>query len=308
MKNKQLWAACWLLAGIVIVLPKLYSQTPSDALLMKKGELCLAVIYSHESWDEYWEGTLKRNNGNLGTFTRQSVMPMFALGISDRINIIAGLPWVHTQASAGQMRGATGFQDAGLWVKAKAWEKAIGAGSLSVHATAGITVPASDYLADYMPFSLGLGCVDASLRAIVQYQIKGWYFRAHSGFHARGNTIIERDYYYTTQGFYTDEIDMPNALDVGAVIGYWNKNHTLKTEITADGFHTLGGFDIRRQDGGFPSNKMIFTRLGAGLQYYPLKGKGLGLVASGGYIISGRNVGQSLLFSGGLTYQFPVWK
>ncbi|MGB4846752.1 MAG: transporter, partial [Saprospiraceae bacterium] len=39
------------------------AQTPTDATLMTKGQICLAAIYSHDSWDEYWEGTLLRSNG-----------------------------------------------------------------------------------------------------------------------------------------------------------------------------------------------------------------------------------------------------
>ncbi|MBK8704344.1 MAG: transporter [Saprospiraceae bacterium] len=303
MKYLKLWAPAIALALSL----NLSAQTPSDAIYMDKGQICLAALYTHDTWDEYWEGTLKRDNGNIGTLTRQTVMPMFALGITERINVIAGLPWVRTSASAGQMTGVSGIQDAGLWIKAKALEFKSGESALTLHATAGLTVPASNYLADYMPFSLGLGCVDGSLRAIVQYQWKGWYARAQSGYHLRGNTTIERDYYYTTQDYYTDEVDMPNALDYGAALGWWNPAGTLKAELLMDGLQTLGGFDIRRQDAPFPSNKMNFTRLGAGVQYYPLSGTGLGIIASGGYVVAGRNMGQSLVLTGGVTYQFNIW-
>lgn len=284
------------------------AQTPSDAIMMQKGQICLAAIYTHDTWNEYWEGTLKRENGNIGTFTRQTVMPMFALGITDRINVIAGLPWMRTQASAGQLRGVSGIQDAGLWVKATAFEWNAGSSRFNLYAAAGFTLPASNYLTDYQPFSLGIGCTDASLRAIALYQWKGWYVRAQSGYHLRGNTQIERDYYYTTQDYYTDIVDMPNALDYGGGIGWWNKSNSLKAEIALDGLYTIGGFDIRRQDMPFPSNKMNFARLGGGVQYYPLSGKGFGATIYGGYVLAGRNMGQSLVLSGGITYQFSIWK
>ena len=96
------------------------AQTPSDAVMMPKGEICIAALYGNESWDEYWEGTLLRTNGNIGTFTKTSIMPMFALGLADRINVIAMLPWVHTKSSQGQLAGTSGFQDFGLFIKATA--------------------------------------------------------------------------------------------------------------------------------------------------------------------------------------------
>lgn len=309
MKNIISWAVL-LLPALILVLythTTAYGQTPSDAVLMNKGEICVAAIYGHESWSEYWEGTRKRDNGNIGTFTRQSIMPMFALGIANKINVIAGLPWVTTQASQGQMRGVSGIQDASLWIKAKAWEHKLGNGAINLHLSVGGALPINNYLADYMPFSLGLGCPDAIFRPILQYQNGGWFARAQGGFHLRGNTTIERDYYYTNQGIYSNIVDMPNAIDYSVVAGYWNGSHTLKAEVAFDALNTLGGFDIRRQDGGFPSNKMNFARIGGGLQYYPAKGKGLGVLASGNYILTGRNVGQSLTVSVGVTYQFAVW-
>ena len=285
------------------------AQTPTDALMMDKGQICVAAVYNHDAWDEYWEGTLKRNNGNIGTLTRQSVMPMFALGILDRLNVIAALPWVHTSASGGQVRGASGWQDWGFWVKGKALDLKTGPGHFTIHAVGGITGPASNYLPDFAPFNLGLGCIDGSLRGILQYKLdKGPYARVQMGYHLRSNCTIERDYYYTTQGYYTDQVDMPNAITYEAVVGTWLFEDSFKIEARYDGLNSQGGFDIRRQDAGFPSNRMIFTRVGAGLQYYLPFVKGLGVVANGSYILSGRNVGQSMAFSGGITYQFGIWK
>ena len=94
---------------LALTLPdEVLAQTPSDGLMMDRGQICFAALYTHDTWDEYWEGTLKRTNGNIGTLTRQTVMPMFALGLTDRLNVIASLPWVRTQASGGQMRGVSG--------------------------------------------------------------------------------------------------------------------------------------------------------------------------------------------------------
>lgn len=276
--------------------------------MMEKGEICFGAFYTQDTWDEYWEGTLKRSNGNIGTLTREIYMPMFALGISDRINILGALPYMKTEASGGQMRGASGFQDFGLWLKATAFESVGSKAVFSGFAVIGGTLPTSNYLADYVPFSLGLGCPDLSLRGILNYQMNmGLYLRGQAGYHIRGNATIERDYYYTTHGIYSDEVDMPNAMTYGAALGAWVLNNTLQVEATYDGLNTFGGFDIRRQDVGFPSNKMEFTRVGAFAHYYTPFLPGFGIVGQWNQILTGRNIGMSTAFTIGLTYQFGLW-
>ncbi len=303
----------WILIVVVVMLmasPKLTAQTPTDAIMMEKGQLCVAAIYGHDSWDENWESTLKRSNGNIGTLTRQSVMGMFSLGITDRINILGGLPWMKTSASAGQMKGVQGVQDWGVWAKARAFDLPIGKGSLGFYPVLGLTGPASNYLPDYLPFSLGLGSYEASLRGILIYEMDmGLYLRGNYAYHLRSNTKIERDYYYTDHGIYSDEVDMPNVASFGATLGALLLKNSLKVELIYDGMNTLGGFDIRRHDMPFPSNNMEFTRIGASAQYYIPVGKSIfSLLATAGQVLTGRNMGQSTQYSVGVTYQFGVWK
>ena len=90
----------------------------------------------------------------------------------------------------------------------------------------------------------------------------------------------------------------------GLTLGSWFFNDALRVEAIYDGMSTFGGFDIRRQDAGFPSNKMNFTRIGGGFQIY---NNGFGLVGSIQQVLTGRNVGKSLMYSAGLTYQFGLW-
>ena len=284
------------------------AQTPTDAIMMEKGQICFAALYGHNTWHEYWEGTLKRENGNIGTLTSQSITPMFALGVINRVNLLAGINWMKTDASAGQVRGAKGLQDWGVWLKGEVFKIPTGPGKLSFDAVAGISGPASNYLPDFAPFSLGLGCPDGSLRGIFQYELeKGPYARVQAGYHLRGSCTIERDYYYSDQDYYTDKVDVPNAVTYEAVLGSWFLNYALKVQASFDGLQSLSGNDIRRQDAGFPSNKMIFTCVGGLVQYYFPFVKGLGVLASGNYVLSGRNVGQSLGITGGVTYQFGIW-
>ena len=49
------------------------AQTIDDGLMMPRRQLCTGFLYTHDSWDRYWEGSLERGNGNIGTLTTQSV-------------------------------------------------------------------------------------------------------------------------------------------------------------------------------------------------------------------------------------------
>lgn len=284
------------------------AQMPTDAIMMARGQLCVAATYTHDTWDEYWEGTLKRVNGNVGTLTRQTIAPMFALGLTDRINILGALPWVSTEASGGQLKGVSGFQDFGIWIKATAIQGKTTDAGFTFHPVVGLTFPVSNYLEDYSPLSLGLGAANLSLGGVFQYKLeKGPYLRANVAYNIRGNANIERDYYYTTHGVYSEEVDMPNAINYGATLGTWLFKNALQIEATYDGFNCLDGFDIRRQEPGFPSNKMEFTRVGAFAHYHIPAIPGLGVIAQYTTVLTGRNVGQSTAFTGGISYIFGLW-
>ena len=68
-----------LLSGFIASIAVSRAQTPTDGLMMPAGNLCVVGMYSHDSWKNYWEGTLKRENLNLGTVTNQSVTAMAAM-------------------------------------------------------------------------------------------------------------------------------------------------------------------------------------------------------------------------------------
>ncbi len=284
------------------------AQTPTDAIMMKPGAICLDANYEYSQWHEYWEGTLKRDNGNVGTLRRHSVTPMFNLGVLKWLNIMSSVHYKVTDPTAGQLEGAKGFSDFNIWAKAEVMRKQIGAGgTLTAFFTAGYMVPVSKYVADY-PYSIGMGCTEGSLKGIMQYRHqKGFYVRIHAGYNLRGNANLQRSYYYTTQGYYGSGVDVPNAMDYSATAGYYTPNKQYKAELIFDGLYSFGGFDIRRQDMMFPSNKVEFMRLGARFDYYPSFAMGLNIHATGGYVLTGRNVGQSTLVGIGIGYVFKMW-
>jgi hypothetical protein len=102
---------------VALTAARVSAQSIEDSVMMRKNSLCTAVVYSNDRWESYWEGPLKRENGNIGRITTQSVSGMVDYGVTDRLNVIAGLPYVWTKASQGVLHGASGWQD--LTVAAK---------------------------------------------------------------------------------------------------------------------------------------------------------------------------------------------
>src|SRR5689334_8391431 len=99
-----------LLAAATSAAP-LAAQTVDDALLVPARQLHTTVEYGHDAWDQYWEGTLRRSNGNIGTLTTQSVTWTGAYGVTSRLTVVATLPYVWTSASQGVLAGMRGRQD-----------------------------------------------------------------------------------------------------------------------------------------------------------------------------------------------------
>ena len=134
-----------------------HAQTITDGVMVPKKNLMTGFVYTHDSWDEYWEGTLKRGNGNIGTITTQSITWVGNYGITDRLNVIALAPYVWTDASQGVLHGMNGFQDLTVAAKYNLLETAFTShGSLRTIVVATLGTPLSDYTPDFLPLSIGL--------------------------------------------------------------------------------------------------------------------------------------------------------
>jgi len=284
---------------IVLLFISVYAQAqmPHDAIYMPKGTACLAITYGNSSWNQYWENTLKRENLNIGTLTTQSVMPMIAAGITDKINVLVGVPYVSTKASAGNLMGQKGLQDLSLWLKYKFIQNEAG---ISLHAVGGVSTPVSDYVADFLPMSIGFKSKNAMGRLIGNYQHKsGFYLSAHGSYTFRSKIRVDRDAYLSNGKMYnTDEVALPNTTDAAFRLGYMKKAVQIETFIERNA--CVEGDNIRRNDMPFPTNNMRMTMLGAYAKFQP---KNIGLNARVSYVTNGLNVGQSLGYSVGLLYQ-----
>jgi hypothetical protein len=287
---------CILVGGLALLYTPARSQTDIDGIMMTKNNFCTGLMYGYSSWTDYWEGTLKRDNENLGRVSTQMIGIMGNYGITDKLNVLFSLPYVSTKASAGTLHGLKGVQDLSLYIK---W-MAISQGDFSAYAIGGYSFPVSNYTADFLPLSIGLRSRNIYLRAMADQQF-GHFFVTGSGTYVqRSNIKIDRTAYYTTEMHLTNEVEMPDAAAFNLRGGYRHGN--LIAEAVVDNWTTLGGFDISRNNMPFPSNEMNATRLGVNFKYELAAVPGLSFIGGGNYTIAGRNVGQATSVNGGIFY------
>jgi hypothetical protein len=294
----QYWGAILLCLGQLAA----GAQTEWDAIMMNKKQICIGPMYTYSSWDHYWEGTLKRENLNIGRVTTQSVMVMANYGITDNLNIMAGAPYVWTKASAGTLTGMQGVQDISAFVKWRALNKTVGKGKLALYALGGLSTPLTDYVVDYLPLSIGLGSTNLTMRGMVDYNINRITLTGSAAYVVRSNVKIDRSAYYDTRLRFSNEIDMPDLAQFQFRTGY--RGRYLIAEALVTNQTTLGGFDITRNNMPFPSNRMNATMLGLFGKYTVRQYTNLAFVAQANFTIAGRNVGQANAYSAGIFYAF----
>jgi hypothetical protein len=279
---------------------------------MQPGEACVLLNYENGAFDQYWEGESLRRNETIGTVSRKKILPMAAIGIFKGLNAYIGLPYIKTKSSepnGGKLVGAQGFQDLLFALKHEILTKMSESGEVSLLASGGYSTPATNYLSDYLPYSLGFGADEWNLRAILQYKLNnGLYFRTSLAHLWRGYTEAERDYYYNNGSYYTALMDVPNGWHYQIVAGKWFFNNSFKIEAAFNALKSTSGDDIRKYNAAQPTNKVQFDEVALAAQYYFQKLKGLGLLAYHTRIINGKNMSKSNIFGFGITYQFNFIK
>ena len=279
------------------------AQNLEDAEMLKRREVHATVMYGSESWDEYWEGTLQRSNGNVGTVTTRSVAAHLGVGVTERLTVIGALPYVWTGASQGVLHGMSGRQDFTLLAKYRVANPLVaGRARLKLLAVGGVTTPTSDYTPDFLPMSIGLHSKSAITRIAAHLQDRsGWFFDGYAERVWRSNVTLDRSAYFTDgQYFETNEVSMPDVAKYRGTLGWQRGPWCIPVGLTAQ--RTLGGGDIRRQDMPFVSNRMNATLAHAELMYFLPGVSNLRLDLGAARTITGRNVGRSTSFMTGFTY------
>jgi hypothetical protein len=292
-----------LLFVALLVISHAYSQTLDDGLMMPKKYFCTGFMYNYSQWDNYWEGTLKRDNQNIGTFSSHTITYVGNYGINNKLNVIAMLPYISNQSNKGTLTGLHGVQDLTVGGKYQLMKKQSGEKRMSIFAVGAFSTPLSNYTFDLLPMSIGMGSTTLSARTVFNFRLveKGWYFNFSPAYVYRSNVELDRNHYFTDGvAYYTNQVRMFDQFNYNVNLGWMKRG--LQTEINFYQQNTLGGGDIRRQDMPFVSNRMNASTLGLLVMYYLPAPKYLAFRFSTSYVIDGRNVGQSFAIMGGLLY------
>jgi hypothetical protein len=297
------WLARLLVATLFVGVRASHAQTLEDAEMLRSREIHATVMYGQDSWNEYWEGTRMRENGNIGTVTTSSVTTSVGYGVSSRLTVIASLPYVWTEASQGVLHGMKGRQDLTVMAKYRVLNPLIGGRArLKVLAVAGAGIPTSDYTPDFLPLSIGTQSRSVLARGAMHLQDRtGWFVDGYGERVWRSNVELDRDSYYTDGNlFETNEVSMPDVAKYRGTLGWQRGAWCIPVGVTMQ--RTLGGGDIRRQDMPFVSNRMNHTTGHVEVMYFLPGVSGLRLDLGVARTIDGRNVGRSTMIMTGLTY------
>ena len=91
-----------LLVAVVVPPRAAHAQSLEDAELLNRATHA-TVMYGHDAWNAYWEGSLKRSNDNVGTVSTSGVTWTAAYGVNDASRCSLA-PYVWTDASQGVLR------------------------------------------------------------------------------------------------------------------------------------------------------------------------------------------------------------
>ena len=297
------------LALLIPLCQSLHAQTIDDGIMLADKTLCAGALYSHDSWDHYWEGNLERVNGNIGTITTQSLTMAANYGVTSWFDAIINVPYVWTNASQGVLHGQAGFQDLALAAKFKAISLPVGHhGALRAIAVLSGTLPMTNYTPDLQPLSLGANSKTISGRTTLNYLgRRGLYINGTAAYTFRGNVTLDRSSYYTNGQLYlSNEVAMPNQFNYATSVGYRKNNLEIVGDFSQQ--QTRGGGDIRPQDSPFVSNRTNFSKAGATLKLPIPKLKNLQYWFLYSNTFQGRNVGQANTITTGLMYTLSFEK
>jgi hypothetical protein len=267
------------LAGLVLGAP-MAAAMDLNGFLPAAGEGTVALSFTAEGYDEFWVGETKVSDPGVGEVETDSIALWMRYGFTDRLAVVANVPYVDATSD-----GLGRFEDSGLQdLSALLLFRALEAGDGARHRLVlggGIRTPLSDYEAN-LPVDLGDGTTDFLLRAVYQFESGGgFYFSQQVGYDLRGE-------------------DAPDGLPLYTEVGYsWPR-------VTVNGFYldysADGGTDIGDPGFTFPGNKDETERLGA--KVFARLTESVGAQVSAFQTLDGRNSGDISGVSAGFTFGF----
>jgi hypothetical protein len=264
---------------IVALVPATVSAMDLDGYMWPKGHGAAAISFTSQSYDEFWAGTTKVSDPGVGKVDTESWTLWVVHGVSDRLNLVANLPYISTESDGTGGFGQSALQDLSLMGKYRFLTVGSSARSDFIGAL-GIRTIASNYEIQNSVVDIGDGTADWLARFIYQLHMSRFHLTQSIGWDRRGG-------------------DAPNGRPIYTVIG------TSWKPIIIDAFYqrldARGGTDIG-SGAPFPSNKEELER--AGLKVWGRVSDSLGLSAMYFTTLSGRNTGDASGLAVGVDYSY----
>lgn len=290
MKNNLFMYLCVSMPFISI------AQSPISGFMKKKGEITGVVSYGTESYENVF--LVPKEVDAVPVFNDvkiNSISFYSEFGITDKINLVFTLPYIEsfgnasqtTQDNLGVENKRVGIQNMKLFGKflLTSFGKK---NKLDVIGSLGFETPLGSYKADE-----GLQSILAiGNRATVFSPGAAVMYKNDMGIFASGQLAYN-----------FKSIGIPDAISSEIKLGYAHKRFYVDAFL-ANQLSEKDGVDILNAGfmGNFPATRVNFTRVGLN-GYVPFY-KSFGLVAGANSYISGRNLGKSTGFYGGIVYNF----
>lgn len=269
-----------LCAGLALAvtgsMPRSVLALDLNGFLPEGGRGDVAISYTAEGYDEFWVGDTRVSDPGVGKVDIQSLTLWFQWGLTDKLAVVANLPYVDADSD-----GLGGFADSGLQDFSLLFKyRLLSAGPHTLLGGAGVRTAAGDYEGN-LPVDLGDDTTDTLFRLVYQYQAGPFYLSQQVGYDLRSN-------------------DAPDGYPLFTEIGFTAGRVTYSAtycQLIAD-----GGTDIGDPGFTFPSNGDEYSR--AGLKLFGLLTERVGLSGSYFFTLDGRNSGDTDGFSVGAVFRY----
>jgi hypothetical protein len=274
-----------------------FGQFADDAIMLPKKGLFLHLSYAESRFDSYWEKDILYKNNDIGKITKRTGNAHISIGLSNRINIFASLPYARNTSEIPFLKKQEGFQDISGGLKLSVLNPT---NPFSVILSGAVSKPLNSYQLENQILALGLGSRTINGKLLLRYKLEnGLYFGAQGGYLGREIVTLENDVYQNNQELvYSNKVAPPDGYDYGLKLGYLN--NTLQIEAFGEKFTSLSGDNIQYNQLPFISNKVNFTRAGIYTKYQINK---IGFTVKASQVISGLNTPKALNLSAGLFFQ-----
>ncbi len=304
MKTKT--NSVFILFGLLLNVLPTSAQGLIDGFYSNKGNFSITASYTGTSYDEFYVGKEKVGPVPAHNKITQDILSLYTkYGLTDNFTLILNAPYISAKGNGGPdpVNGSTkesGFQDLGIAAKYRPFSATISGGRIDGITSLGFGIPMG-----YEPngvLSIGNGAFATDLHAGVHLKLNaGFFATVVAGYSLRGKAA---DNLNVTNN---EDFDVPNAFLGMAKLGFASSKFYTEVWLDHQGTSSVG-VDIMGPGfaGNFPETKVDYTRLGISA-YVPIA-QGFGISAGYGTVLSGRNIGDTNYFNGGVTFSFDTNK